>query len=134
MKRMLIAYFATAATLLVMDIVWLTTMAQSLYRTQLPGVMLDNFRPVPAVLFYLIYVAGIVYLAIVPGLEQGSLGRVLLNGAALGLVAYATYDLTNQATMKVWSTTVTLADIAWGTVLTATAATTGAFAAMRWGS
>lgn len=133
MKRMLIAYLATATTLLALDIMWLTTMAQSLYKAQLPGVLLDSFRPAPAVLFYLLYVAGIVFLAVLPGVERASVARAALNGAVLGLVAYATYDLTNQATMKVWSTTVTVADMIWGTILTATAASAGAWAALRWG-
>ena len=80
------------------------------------------------------YIAGVVALAVLPAAREGAgLSRAALNGAMLGFVAYATYDLTNQATLKVWSWKITLADIAWGTFLTACAAAAG-YAAWRWAS
>ena len=79
----------------------------------------------PAAAFYLLYVAGILFFAVFPALATGRWTTALGRGAALGLVAYATYDLTNAATLRGWSTTVTIADLCWGTALTALAATVG---------
>lgn len=131
MKQLAAGYIGAALCMLVLDAIWLSTMARILYRPQIGELLLDGVRYGPAIAFYLIYVAGIVYFAVHPAAERASLGTALMNGAVLGFVAYATYDLTNQATMKVWSTTVTLADIAWGTLLTAASATAGYYAA-RW--
>ena len=117
--------------MLAMDAVWLSLAAGPIYKANLPGVMLDGFRLGPAVLFYLMYIAGIVYFAVLPALSARSLGQAALKGALLGLVCYGTYDLTNQATMKVWSTMVSVIDMAWGTFLTASAATVGTWAGLR---
>ena len=83
----------------------------------------------PAILFYLIYVCGIVKFAVFPALESHRWTTALVNGAILGLVAYGTYDLTNQATLKIWSPLVTIADLCWGTMLTASAAALAAVVA-----
>ncbi|MGQ3045045.1 MAG: DUF2177 family protein, partial [Brevundimonas aurantiaca] len=84
-----------------------------------------------AVAFYLISIAATVFFAVAPALKEGNWTRALINGAFLGFACYATYDLTNQATLNVWSTRLTLIDLAWGTVLTSTCAVAGFFAA-RW--
>jgi uncharacterized membrane protein len=76
-------------------------------------------------LFYLLFVLGLVFFAVRPAIASGDWKTALLQGAAFGFFCYATYDLTNQATLKTWSTVVTLADLAWGTVLSGTAATVG---------
>lgn len=133
MKTFLIAYLAAGVVFLIIDAIWLTTMADTLYRPLLGDRLTPQFHLLPAVLFYLIYVGGMVFLAILPALATGGLGKALLNGAVLGLVAYATYDLTNQATLRDWPLTVTLADIAWGTVVTAVASAGGFLAASRLG-
>lgn len=133
MKTFLVAYLAAGIVFLVIDAIWLTTMADTLYRPLLGDRLAPQFHLAPAVFFYLIYVGGMVFLAILPALATGGLGKALLNGAVLGLVAYATYDLTNQATLRDWPLTVTLADIAWGTVLTAMASAGGFLAASRLG-
>lgn len=125
MKAIVFGYFAAALCMLVLDAIWLSTMARTLYRPHIGELLLDGFRLAPAVAFYFIYVAGIVYFAVHAGYEKASIGVALLNGAVFGFMAYATYDLTNQATMKVWSTTVTVADIAWGTFLTSVSAAAG---------
>jgi uncharacterized membrane protein len=78
-----------------------------------------------AVLFYLIYIGGIVFLAVQPALREGSWTRAALNGAVLGFVAYATYDLTNQATLAVWQWKLTIIDLCWGTFLTMASSTLG---------
>jgi uncharacterized membrane protein len=120
-----IAYVATGLVFLGMDAIWLTLASQRLYRPLMGEMLLDSFRLVPAMLFYLIYVAGIVVLAIAPAIASERLTTATLNGAFLGFVAYATYDLTNQATLRNWPVAVTIADLCWGTLLTASAATIG---------
>jgi len=125
------AYLGSALAMLVCDGIWLSLAAKRLYRPQLGDLLLDGFRIAPAAIFYFLYVAGIVLLAVAPGLAAGKWTVALTRGIALGLVAYATYDLTNQATLRHWSSLVSVADIAWGTVLTGAAASAG-YAAARW--
>ena len=133
MKQALIALAASAATMLVLDGAWLTTMAKKLYRPELGDMLAASFRLGPAAAFYLIYVGGVYVLAVQPALADGRIDLAAARGAALGFVAYATYDLTNQATLRHWSTTVTVVDIAWGTVLTAVTAAVGVWAARTFG-
>jgi uncharacterized membrane protein len=122
MKLHLIAYAVTLVAFVAIDFVWLSTMANLLYKPTLGDMLAPQFRPVPAVLFYLVYVAGLVFFAVRPGLQADSLTTAMVYGAVFGFVAYATYDLTNQATLKNWSTVLTIADLVWGTVLSAVAA------------
>jgi len=131
MLKYIIAYLGAGVTFAAIDAVWLTTMANRLYRPVIGSIMTDKPDMKAAVAFYLISIAGTVFLAIDPALREGSWTRAALNGAVLGFVAYATYDLTNQATLNVWSTKLTLIDLAWGTTLTMTSALGGYFAA-RW--
>jgi uncharacterized membrane protein len=133
MKTMLIAYAAAALTMLGMDAVWLRMAADRLYRPLLGEILLPGFRPAPAILFYLLYVVGIVIFAIRPALAGGGWPAAATNGALLGFFCYATYDLTNQATLKSWPVTVTIVDMGWGTILTACVATVGYLAASRLG-
>ena len=121
-KQIVIAYAATAVVFLALDAVWLTMMADRLYRPALGPLLLDKFEIAPAALFYLLYITGIVVFAVAPGLENGRWTTSLQLGALLGLVAYATYDLTNQATLRNWPWRVTLADLCWGTFVTGVAA------------
>ena len=122
LKPALIAYAATAVVFLALDAAWLTTMADRLYRPELGRLMLDRPEVAPAAAFYLLYVVGVVVFAVLPGLESGRWTTALGLGALLGLVAYGAYDLTNQATLRGWSWRVTLADLCWGTFVTAVAA------------
>lgn len=131
MKTVITAYVATGVAFLVVDAIWLTTMADMLYRPLLGERLAPQFHLAPAVFFYVIYIAGIVFFAVLPSIESGSIGRAALNGAVLGLVAYATYDLTNQATLKDWPLVVTLADMAWGAFVTAVGASAGFLVASR---
>lgn len=133
MKTIVTAYLAAGIVFLVIDAIWLTMMADVLYRPLLGDKLEPQFNLAPAVVFYLIYIGGIVFFAILPALDGGGLGRAALNGAVLGLVAYATYDLTNHATLRDWPLALTLADIPWGTFLTAVAASGGYLAASRFG-
>jgi uncharacterized membrane protein len=123
MKAYLIAYGAAALAMLCLDAIWLSLAANTLYRPLLGDIMAPGFRPAPAILFYLLYVVGIVAFAVNPALASGRWTNALISGAMLGFFCYATYDLTNQATLKTWSSIVTIVDMAWGTVLTACAAT-----------
>lgn len=128
----LVAYLATALAFAAVDAIWLTQVGPRLYRPTLDPVLAQGFNLPAAVAFYLIYVGGVLLLAILPTVrEGGGLVQAVTTGALLGFMAYATYDLTNQATLKVWSLKITLADIAWGTFLTAISAAAG-FAAYRW--
>ncbi len=120
-----VAYIATGLVFLAIDAIWLTLAAPRLYRPLMGDMLLESFRLVPAMLFYLIYVAGIVVFAVAPALASERWTTAMLYGAILGLVAYATYDLTNQATLRNWPVAVTIADLCWGTFLTASAATAG---------
>jgi uncharacterized membrane protein len=120
-----IAYVATGLVFLAIDAVWLTLAAQRLYRPLMGDMLLESFRFAPAMLFYLIYIAGIVVFAIAPALATERWTTATSYGAFLGLFAYATYDLTNQATLRNWPVAVTIADLCWGTFLTASAATIG---------
>tara|TARA_R110002051_G_scaffold308876_2_gene381150 strand:+ start:60 stop:473 length:414 start_codon:yes stop_codon:yes gene_type:complete len=134
MIRFILAYLGAGVTFAAIDAVWLTTMTDRFYKPLLGPIL----APVPdmraAVVFYLISIFGTVFLAVLPALRAGSWRRATLNGAVLGFVAYATYDLTNQATLAQWSTQLTIVDICWGTVLTAVSATGGYFVARLAGS
>lgn len=125
MMRLLAAVGGTGVVFLILDGLWLTFVGGKLYRPILGDLLAPDVNWAAAVAFYLIYLGGIIFFAVQPALEQGAWTRAALNGAVLGLVAYATYDLTNQATLRTWSTTITLADIAWGAFVTCTAAIAG---------
>ena len=131
MRSYALAYIAALIVLAACDFVWLSTMGASVYRPRLGGLLLE--RPVlwAAVLFYLVYAAGVVVFAVAPALGAASWLRAAGMGALFGLFAYATYDLTNLATLRSWSVLVTVLDIGWGAVLTAIGATAG-YAVSRW--
>lgn len=131
MKTYLAAYFFTLVAFLVIDFIWLSTMASRLYRPAIGDLLAENFRLAPAIVFYLIYAAGLTFLAVRPALISGEWTTALLYGAAVGFMAYATYDLTNQATLKNWSTTLTVADLLWGTFVSAAAAIIGYLVTVR---
>jgi uncharacterized membrane protein len=124
-RQFFVAYAAAAIIFLALDAIWLTTMADLLYRPLLGRLMLGRFELVPAALFYALYFAGVVVFAIAPALAGGRWTAALGLGALLGLVAYGTYDLTNQATLQGWPWRLTIADLCWGTFATAAAAAMG---------
>ncbi len=131
MIKYVFAYLGAGITFAVIDAVWLTTMTDRLYKPVLGPILADKPDMRAAVLFYLISIAGTVFLAIAPALKDGGWTRAAISGAVLGFVAYATYDLTNQATLAIWQTKLTVIDLIWGTFLTTVSATGGYFAA-RW--
>ena len=120
--KWIIAYIAAAVAFGALDAVWLRWAADNLYRPVIGSIMAKDFRMGAAAAFYLIYIAGMVWFAIRPGLEAESVATALLNGALLGGLCYVTFDLTNQAVMKVWATHISVADIAWGAFATGIAA------------
>jgi uncharacterized membrane protein len=124
-----VAYLAAAAAFLTIDLIWLGKIAKAFYRDQLGPLLLERFRFGVATLFYLVYVVGIVIFAIAPALQSDRWEVALCLGALFGFFAYGTYDMTNLATLKRWPVIITVADIAWGTALTGTAALCGFLAA-----
>lgn len=131
MAKFVWAYGGAAIAMLALDTIWLSTMASRLYRPQLGDLLLDEFRAAPAVMFYALYLFGVVYFATAPALKEGGWRKAALNGALLGLVAYGTYDLTNQATLVHWPATVTAVDLIWGAFLTGASALSSYGAARR---
>ena len=131
MRRLIVGYLGALVVFLGLDAVWLTLTSAPLYRPALGAILAGQPRLVPAVLFYLIYLIGVIVFAVAPALEARRWTSAAARGALFGFFAYATYDLTNQATMAVWATRVTILDMAWGSVVTAAGATAGYLAASR---
>ena len=102
-----------------LDLVWLGVVARGFYQRQLGHLMRPDVRWVPAVLFYLIYVAALVVFVVIPAVEKQSLGRAVLLGGFFGLAAYAAYDLTSLALIRDYPMVAAVVDLAWGTVLSA---------------
>jgi len=123
-------YLSAFVVFLAIDMIWLTIVAREFYRKQLSFLQIQ-FNLWAAFAFYLIFVAGLLVFVIVPAVEAGSLRRAQILGAFFGLVAYATYDLTNQATLKNWPWMVTVVDMAWGAVLATTVSCLG-YLVGRW--
>jgi uncharacterized membrane protein len=123
--RYVIAYVSTAAVMLVLDFIWLGAMGDRLYRRILGDVLRPGFDAPPALMFYALYVVGVLIFAVWPAFEDNRVSTAALRGALFGFFAYATYDLTNQATVRNWTLTLSLTDMAWGTFLTGAAATAG---------
>lgn len=111
------AYFAALLLFFLADMVWLGTMVSRLYRPALGDLLLSGVNMPPAIVFYLLYPVGLVIFAIAPALKSGNIATAMYLGALFGFFTYGTYDLTNQATLRNWSTTLTIADMAWGSVL-----------------
>ncbi len=124
-------YVASLAAFLALDAVWLSIMAPRFYKPLMGDMVLDSFALGPAMLFYGLYGIGMVALVIVPAFTSGRPLNALMMGALFGLVAYGTYDLTNQATLKGWPMTITVLDMAWGTVATGLASLAG-YHALSW--
>ncbi len=110
-------FFISFAIFLAIDMVWLNIIAKKLYRRELGYLMADQFNVTAAFVFYALFVVGLIYFSIYPAFVLQSPIRALLLGAFFGLVTYATYDLTNLATVKDWPVLITMIDLAWGTTL-----------------
>ncbi|SFT69895.1 DUF2177 family protein [Arthrobacter sp. ov118] len=121
---LILQFLVVAATFAILDAVWLKSMSK-FYRNHLGHLMADKPHLGYAVAFYVLYIAGILFFALTPALERGTWLTALGYGAALGTFAYATYDLTNAATLKDWPLSIVVADIVWGAVLTGLASLAG---------
>jgi len=124
-------YLASLAAFFMIDMFWLGLLARGFYRKHLGYLLAPSTNWIAAIIFYLLFVAGLLFFAVAPGLQAGSLKKTLLYGALFGLLTYATYDLTNQATIKDWPWVVTVVDMAWGVIL-ATSVSCVAFLVGRW--
>jgi uncharacterized membrane protein len=111
-------YLLTVPVFFAIDMVWLGFVAKNMYAKQIGFLLTPNVNWLAAILFYLLYIIGIIYFAVLPGVAKHSWTLVIVNAALFGGLAYATYDLTNLATIKNWPLQITLIDIIWGIVLT----------------
>ena len=126
--RYLLAWGASALVFLLMDGAWLTVMGNRLYRPVLGDMMAARVNLPAAILFYVVFITGLTFLATAPSIREASALKAAINAAVFGFAAYATYDLTNQATLARWSTALTLSDLAWGTTVSVVAALSGYYA------
>ena len=115
-------YLATVPVFFLIDMIWLGFVARGFYKQQLGFILSDKVNWTAAIVFYLIFISGIILFAVLPALETKSLGKAALLGGLFGFFTYATYDLTNLATIKDWPITVVIVDIVWGFALCSTVA------------
>lgn len=125
LATILAAYGGAALVFLALDVVWLAVIARRFYQAEVGQLLRDKVNFVPAGIFYLVYVAGIVGFAIIPALTAQYWLWAFVSGLALGLIAYGTYDMSNLATLRDWSAKLSILDMAWGSVLTGVAALSG---------
>jgi uncharacterized membrane protein len=124
-------YGITTIVFFALDFVWLSTATSRIYKPMLGGLLAEKPQLGVAAVFYLVYVVGLIALAVLPGLREGAVLGALWRGALFGLIAYATYDLSNLSTLAGWSWQISVIDIVWGTTLNSIVAVAG-FYAGRW--
>ena len=117
-SKMIISYLLTTLVFFVVDMLWLGLIAKNIYRKYLGALLSETVNWAAALIFYLLFIAGIFIFVIYPSIEKQSPGRAVVLGAIFGLITYATYDLTNYATLKGFPVNVVIIDLIWGTVLT----------------
>lgn len=122
-------YILTLLVFLAIDFVWLNWIAKNLYAEKIGHLLAENANLIPALIFYLLFVVATIIFAVLPGYEMQSIGKTIFLGALFGMITYATYDLTNLATLKNWPVSVTLIDIVWGTSLSTVTALAGYYIA-----
>ena len=131
MKEHVKLYLVTLVAFFAIDMIWLGVVARGFYQKHLGYLMRSSPNWTAAIVFYLLFIAGLVVFVVTPGLQANSIRKVLILGALFGLITYATYDLTNLATVKDWPLIVTVVDMCWGAVL-ATSVSCIAFYAGKW--
>jgi uncharacterized membrane protein len=124
-------YLIALPTFFVIDMAWLVLVAKKFYQRQIGFLMKPDINWVAAIIFYLLFIAGLVIFVISPAVEKHSWTNAIIYGALFGLITYATYDLTNLATLKDWPWLVTAVDLVWGTVLAASISVITYFIAVR---
>ena len=133
-KVLAIAVLVTAYVFIAGDFFVIPNVMRPLFKHYLQGHMLDTLRLMPAALFYVIHVGGLVYLAVLTALQAGSNRIALMNGAVLGLVAYSCYEMTSWTIMTNWHLNLVIVDTAWGAFISAISAWIGAIVSRRWQS
>ena len=123
--KMMISYLLTTLVFFMVDMIWLGLIAKNIYRKYLGALLGDTVNWAAALIFYLLFIAGIFIFVIYPSIEKQSPGKALVLGAIFGLITYATYDLTNYATLKGFPLNVVIIDLIWGTVLTTVVSISG---------
>ncbi len=131
MLKWIIAYGVAAVAFGAMDAVWLRWASVNLYKPVIGEIMAKNFNVGAAAAFYFIYLAGMTWFAIKPGIDSGTVQAALLNGILLGGLCYATFDLTSQAVFKVWATHISVLDIVWGAFATGAASAIATWVVLR---
>ena len=131
MKMFLKLFLIALPTFFVIDMAWLVLVAKKFYQSQIGFLMKPDINWIAAIVFYLLFIAGLVFFVISPAVEKHSWQNALISGALFGLITYATYDLTNLATLKDWPYLVTIIDLIWGTVLAASISVITYFIAAR---
>lgn len=124
-KKLLICYSLTFAVFFILDMAWLGFLAKDLYKKYLGGFLSEQVNWTAAFIFYLLFVVGVFIFAILPSVEKNSLPSAIILGALFGFFTYATYDLTNLATLKNWPLNIVFIDILWGSLLTGMVSTAG---------
>jgi uncharacterized membrane protein len=132
MNRYFLAWLVTATVMVALDLLWLGIVAKPYYQQGIGHLLAEQPRVAVIVLFYALYAVGLVVFAVTPIRGSISLSDTALNAALFGLFAYATYDLTNLATLKGWPVGLALVDIAWGILVSAVSAMAGKWAIDRW--
>jgi uncharacterized membrane protein len=127
----LVALGIAAVVFGAMDAIWLSWAGPNLYRPVIGEIMAENFNMGAAGVFYVLYLLGMMWFAVRPGIESGDVGAALLNGVLLGALCYATFDLTSQAVFKVWATKISVADIIWGAFATGTTSAVATWASLK---
>ncbi len=125
--KLFISYVLTFIVFFIIDMAWLGFIAKDLYKKYLGDLLSEQVNWVAAIVFYVLFIVGIFIFAILPSVEKNSLTSAVTLGALFGFFTYATYDLTNLATLKNWPQTIVVIDIVWGSVLTALVSTVGFF-------
>jgi uncharacterized membrane protein len=120
-------YLITLPVFFAIDMIWLGFIAKDFYRENVGQLLTPNINWTAAIVFYLMFIAGLIIFVISPAIEKSSWHYALIYGALFGLITYATYDLTNLATLKDWSLKVTIVDLIWGMVLSASVSTVSYF-------
>jgi len=131
MNKYLAGYLAVALVIVALDMLWLGLIAKTMYQQAIGHLLAEQPRLLAAVLFYLLYAVGLLVFAVLPQAEDPAWARTLIMGALFGFFAYATYDLSNLATLRNWPIRLTVIDMAWGTALSAVSAGAGR-AALNW--
>ena len=123
--KLILAYLLTAVVFFAIDLTWLGLIAKNLYRKYLSGFLSDTVNWTAAFIFYALFIVGIFIFSILPAVEKNSFSHAVIMGALFGFFTYATYDLTNLATLKNWPLIIVYIDIIWGTILTGLVAAAG---------